>query len=89
MAVLSDSDRQKLWAQFMRDCKKYGIIMGAYLKADLRTAANEYDGWIDSNSTSANNALSQPFKGAASVQEKTLLFCYVAMMRAGILPIEG
>jgi len=54
------------------------------LKADLRAAVDATDAWIDDNAASYNSALPQPFRGAASEGQKTLLFCAVAAMRVGI-----
>lgn len=85
MAVLSDADRQRLRNIFMRR----NVESANFTKAQLRTAINETDAWIDANATAFNNALSQPFRGAASLEQKTYLFCYVAMKRAGLLAGEG
>ncbi|MFG1683515.1 hypothetical protein ACGFNP_25325 [Nonomuraea sp. NPDC049269] len=46
------------------------------------------DSWIDGNSAAFNAALPQPFRGAATPAQKTLLFCYVAMRRHGLLKAE-
>lgn len=88
MAVLADEDRRRVWAQLMRS---WASILGTpipVIKADLRAAIDATDSWIDSNQAAFNTALPQPFRGAASTTQKTLLFCYVAMRRAGILHAE-
>lgn len=73
----------------MRDAfKKHGVTPPDVVKADLRAALNATDTWIEDNQGSFNTALPQPYKGAASQAHKTLLFCYVAMRRAGILKAE-
>lgn len=59
-----------------------------FTKADLRDAVDACDSWVDSNSTSFNTALPQPFRGNATPAQKTLLLCYVAMRRAGLLKVE-
>lgn len=59
-----------------------------YTKADLRAAIDACDSWVDSNATAFNTALPQPFRGAATAQQKTLLLCWVAMRRAGLLHVE-
>lgn len=59
--------------------------VGTVTKPDLLAAIDSTDGWIDSNQASFNAALPEPFKSAATAQEKTILFCYVAAKRAGIL----
>lgn len=59
-----------------------------FTKAELRTAINECDAWIESNQASFNTALSQPFRGQATLDQKTMMFCLVAMRRAGVLKVE-
>lgn len=81
MAVLSDEERRRIWAHLMRTAA--GAI--PVVKADLRAAVDATDAWIDANQSAYNAALPQPFRGAASLPLKTLLFCYVAMRRAGTL----
>lgn len=80
MAVLSATDRFRACAQFIRDLGDMGCS-----KAQIKAAADATDDWIDSNSTSFNNALPAAFRNTATLAQKTLLFCYVAMRRAGIL----
>lgn len=57
-------------------------------KPDLKAAVDATDDWLDANQTSFNTALPQPFRGAASLPQKTFLLCYVAMRRAGQLRAE-
>lgn len=84
MAVLPDQDRNRVWRWFMRrNTEPCG-----YTKADLRAAIDACDSWVDSNATAFNTALPQPFRGAATAQQKTLLLCWVAMRRAGLLHVE-
>ena len=85
MAVMPEADRAQCMAQFIRDQKE---AMGL-TKAELRAALDATDAWIDSNATAFNSALPQPARGTLSATQKTLLFCYVAMRRRGILPTEG
>lgn len=84
MAVLSDEDRRRTWAQLMRT----GVGIPGVVKADLRAAVDATDAWIEANQAAYNAALPQPFRGAASLDAKTLLFCFVAMRRAGLLRAE-
>ncbi len=60
----------------------------AFTKTDLRAAVDAADTWIDSNASSFNTALPVAFRTNASLAQKTLLLCYVAMRRAGILKVE-
>lgn len=57
-------------------------------KPELRAAIDATDDWIEANQTSFNNALPQPFRGSATLTQKTFLFCYVAMRRASLLRAE-
>lgn len=62
--------------------------MTGVTKADLRAAVDATDDWIEASQASFNAALPQPFRGAATTAQKTFLFCYVAMRRAGLLRAE-
>jgi hypothetical protein len=84
MAVLSDTDRWRTTAQLMRSA--IGAL--SVTKADLRAAVDATDTWIDNNQASYNTALPAAFKNSATLAQKTLLFCYVAMRRAGLLRAE-
>jgi hypothetical protein len=92
MALLDDTNRIRTWAQFLRS--SLGSPTGV-TKADVRAAVDATDAWIESASAAAapstgyNSSLPQPFRGAASPEQKTLLFCYVAMRRAGLLKTEA
>jgi hypothetical protein len=57
-------------------------------KAELKAAIDATDDWIETNQTSFNTALPQPFRGSANLTQKTFLFCYVAMRRASLLRAE-
>jgi hypothetical protein len=78
MAVLSNPDRATVSAETQRRIKS---AFGGILKGDLRAAVDATDTWIDSNQTAFNNALPVAARNGMSLQEKTLLFCYVAMKR--------
>lgn len=83
MAVLSTADRQRIWRGLMRYWSATQTTLGALTKADLQTAVNDTDTWIDTNASAYNLAISQPARGALTAQQKTLLFCVVALMRNG------
>lgn len=76
MAVLADNRRAALHAEIMRECSRLGMPIPV-LKTVLRTAINEADNWADANATEYNNALSQPFRGAASSKLKAMVLMYV------------
>lgn len=87
MALLDATNRARTAAQWMRD----QLEPCAFTKADLRAAVDATDAWIDSAqgaaapSTGYNSALPVAFRNNATTTQKTVLFCYVAMRRAGLL----
>lgn len=84
MAVLSNAERLEAMAAMMRSRN-----IGSVTKTDLKAGIDATDNWIDSNQASFNTALPEPLKSAATTQEKTILFCYVALKRAGLLNSRG
>lgn len=84
VAVLPALDRDRVWRWFMRrntdPCN--------FTKADLAAAVDACDAWVEANASSFNTSLPQPFRGAASAQQKTDLLCYVAQRRANKLRVE-
>ncbi|MFI8872467.1 hypothetical protein [Streptomyces sp. NPDC055243] len=82
---LDATGRARTLAQLMRDSS---LSFAGITKPDLAAAVAATDDWIDANQASFNSALPQPFRGAASLAVKTLLFCYVAMRRANRLRAE-
>jgi len=83
MAALSTEDRQRIWRGLMRHWSRLRDPLGGVAKADLQAAINATDAWIEANQTSFNNALPNPFKTQATLVQKTLVFCGVALARAG------
>lgn len=83
--ALDETGRSRTFAQLMRNWP--GSLAGV-TKTQLRAAVDATDDWIDTNQTSFNNALPLPFRTQASLPQKTFLFCYVAMRRAGLLRAE-
>jgi hypothetical protein len=92
MALLDETARARTWAHYLRNLT--GPISGV-TKADVRAALDATDAWIESANGAAapatgyNSTLPQPFRGAASTDQKTVLFCFVAMRRAGLLRTEA
>lgn len=72
----------KIWAEFHYVSQNATATMNV---SDLQAAVSATDSWIDSNQSSFNNALPTTFKNTATLQEKTILFSYVAMRRAGLI----
>lgn len=87
MAVLSAEERRRTWAHAMRSVAGLGSVPNIS-KDDLRAAIDATDAWIDTNASAFNTALPAAFRTNANLVQKTLLFCYVAMRRAGILRSE-
>lgn len=84
MAVLPALDRDRIVRWFMRrNTEPVGIT-----KAQLRAAVDATDDWIDTNAAAFNTALPLAARNALSATQKTILFCWVAMRRAGILKVE-
>lgn len=83
MAALPDVDRNRIWRWFMR----LNTESCAFTKTDLRAAVDATDTWLDGNVSSFNSTLPSAFRTTASLTQKTLLLCYVAMRRAGILKV--
>lgn len=86
MAALSATDRDRIRRFFTRQRDMVGTV--AFTKADLDAAIGALDDWIDTNAASINSALPTAFKNNATQVQKTLLFCWVAMRRAGVLKVE-
>jgi hypothetical protein len=86
VADLSATDRDRVGRFFMRQGPTLGTC--AFTKPDLVAAIADTDNWIDDNTASFNTALSQPFRTSATLQQKTLLFCWVALRRAGLLHVD-
>lgn len=80
MAVLSNTDRQALWAKFMSDESGRGNSIDTN-KPDLRAAVDAIDNWIDSNITSFNNAIPEPAKTNLTAKQKYELFKIIADRR--------
>lgn len=87
MALLDETNRVRILAQLQR----VGGLgsLGTLTKADLRAAVDATDSWIDTNSASYNTALPQPSRAQLTATQKVVLFCFVAMRRAGLLRAEG
>lgn len=85
MALLDETSRARTTAQMMREA--LGGVPNC-VKSDLRAAVDATDTWIDSNAASFNSALPTAFRTNATQQQKTLLFCFVALRRAGLFRAE-
>lgn len=80
--ALSAGQVRTAWRQMLSQDAGLG---NAFTKPDLAAAVAAVDAWVDTNTTSYNNALPQPFRGTATPQQKALLLALVAMKRTGVL----
>lgn len=85
MAVLDAVARARVAAQWMRD---NSTVLGTLTKAELRAAVDAADQWIDDNQAAFNTALPAAARTGLTLTQKTMLFCWVAMRRAGRLRAE-
>jgi hypothetical protein len=81
MAVLSDTERLRVWRGLMRYWSALREALGALTKADLRAAVDAADGWLDTNAASFNSAIPQPARGQLTTAQKALLLAVVALAR--------
>lgn len=85
MAVLSDSNRENIAREWIR---KAFVDLKATANLDhlaIKAAVDAADAWADQNQSSFNTALPLPFRTTATVDQKTLLLCYVILKRSNIL----
>jgi hypothetical protein len=84
MAVLTSTDRERVRNFVMRVASS---IVGSWAvtKTELRTLVDDTDDWIEANQSAYNSAISASVRNKFTTAQKTLVFCYVAMRRAGIL----
>ncbi|MGH3658396.1 MAG: hypothetical protein ACRDUA_17215 [Micromonosporaceae bacterium] len=82
--ALDSTGRFRVFAQVMRDWPT-AIGWPAVSKPELQAAVNAIDDWIETNQAGLNGALPAAFRTSATLAQKTYVFCYVAMRRAGRL----
>lgn len=86
--ALDATGRTRVWAHVMRAFPSSLLPFPNVTKQQLKEAVDATDDWIDANSASYNAALPTAFRNAATLPQKTWLFCLVAMRRAGILRVD-
>lgn len=84
MAILTDQQRQDLWADLMRDFSARAEPCGV-TKADLRAAIDAADDWADANAGSYNTALPLPTRTALNARAKAFILTYVIDRRFRVL----
>lgn len=85
MALLSDVDRTIALREFVRKTYIELSRRQGFDSNVLRTNVDNTDAFIESIQNSYNNTLTAGFRTNATLEEKTLLFCYVALKRAGVI----
>ena len=80
MAILSTEDRERIWRGLQRYWSRSWETI-ALSDPDILAAVATTDTWIDDNQTSYNSALPQAARDNLTANQKTLLFCVVALMR--------
>jgi hypothetical protein len=80
MAVLSDADRQEIWAEFMREisAEREPISIN---KNDLRAFFNAADDWVNANAASFNAAIPQPARSGLTASQKARGLRFVVAKR--------
>lgn len=81
MSILSDPDREDVWAQTMRDFSSIREDTGGLNKADLRAAIDATDQWIEDNAAAYNLALPVAARTALTAGQKLRVFMAVANRR--------
>lgn len=85
MAVLSASEKRDIAMKYVKRAYKELNVTADLDLPQLLAAIQPTETWIEDNQGSFNTVLPNPFKTTATLQQKTLLFCYVAMKRAELI----
>lgn len=83
MAVLSDTDRAQIAADFMRRAENVQSL--TCLKLDVRAAVNGADDALEAELTTLNAGIPQPARGAMTLRQKWRLFQAIINRRAELL----
>ena len=82
--ALDSTDRQRVTTGLMRYWSRLFEPVSGISKYELLAAVGAMDDWIEANQIAINAALPQPFRTNATLSQKTLLFCGVALARVSI-----
>lgn len=80
MAVLDETNRAAVWAEYMRKLSSDGESIGV-TKPELRAAVNALDTFLEDNAAAINSAIPQPARSALTTTQKALLLNYVVTQR--------
>ena len=81
MALLSDTVRAEIRAQFQREKSAVWEEIPIITKAELGAAIAATDAWIDTNAAAFNAAIPLPARTALTAQQKVDLFLLVLVRR--------
>ena len=82
MAVLTDTERQTLWARYMSEVSaRDPRETVAVTKSDLRAAVDAIDQWVDDNAASFNSAIPVAARTALTARQKAELLMFVIRRR--------
>ncbi len=84
MAVLSATDRERVWRWYMR--QNTSVLSGT-TKINLRAAVDAADVWLNTNTAALTAALPVPTRTSLTGTQQTMLVAAVAMRRAGLLRV--
>jgi len=73
MADLTDKQREDLWESYMKQVSHLHGTLGNVSKADVRSAIDALDTYIDDEDANINAALPTPFRTEAADNMKSLL----------------
>lgn len=80
MAVLSTQDRADLVGDIIKSLSLTRETVNA-VKDDIRAAVDAADDWANTNAAAYNSALPQPFRGAATADQKSRILEAVIVKR--------
>lgn len=87
MSQLSVQNRTRIQRGIMRYWSASRSVIDLS-KADLQTAINATDTWIDNNAAAYNSALPAAAQSGLTAMQKALLFCAIAMARVSIATLR-
>jgi len=85
MATLTDLERADEWAKFMAA----GHCPASLTKPELRAGIDATDNRVEANVASFNAALPQPFRGAATPEQKFAILTFVIQRRGRGAGVAG
>ncbi len=85
MAVLITEQKRIIAQRFVKRAYKDLLKTADLDVIEITAAIQPTEDWINANKASYNADLPTTFKDTATADEKTLLFCYVAMKQVGLI----